>query len=90
MIWNSLPLSVRHSSSFSSFKSKIYIYIMSLLFCILLLHTDIFFSLNQPITSNACICKVCACACVRACVGVKERERVRVCVRVRVLMCDVK
>ena len=68
--------------------SQKYIYIMSLLFCILLLHTDIFFSLNKPITSNACICKVCVCMCVHACVGVKERERVSVCVHA--LMCDVK
>ena len=35
-----------------------------------LLHTDLsfsFFTLYQPVTSNACICRRCVCVCVRVC-----------------------
>ena len=45
----------------------------SLLFCILICRVFCcwcFFSLYQPVTSNACVCSVCvrACVCVCACV----------------------
>ena len=51
--------------------------------------SGIFFSLYQPITSNACICCVCACmpvcmhACVCMCMRASEWERESVCVCVR-------
>ena len=79
--WNSLPLPVRHLSSFSSLKSN-WKPISSLL------HTDLlfcFFWIYQPITSNACICRtcmcvcVCMCDCVCVCVCACVREWVRVC-----------
>ena len=59
-IWNSLPLSVRHSSSLSSFKSKLKTHHFSSASW-----SVIFFSLYQPITSNACIGSVCVCVSVR-------------------------
>ena len=78
VFWNSLPISVKHSSSLSSFQIKLKTHLFSFL-----LHTDMsfsFFSFYQPITSNSYICSVCVCVCMCVCVCV--RACVRACVRV--------
>ena len=67
MIRYSLSLSVRHSSSLASFKSKLETY--------LFLHTDLSFSSHctnpSPVMhvfgEYVCVC-VCVCVCVRVCV----------------------
>ena len=83
-IWDSLPLPVRNSSPLSLFpplflKPKLKTSLFSSGYW-----SVVFFSLYQPITSNACICSVCvltrACVCVCMCVCERERECVCVCV----------
>ena len=58
-----LSSSVRRLSSLSSPKSKLKTHLISAAYW-----SVIFFSLYQPITSNACICSVRACVCVNVCV----------------------
>ena len=60
VIWNSLPLSVRHSSSLSSFKQKLKTHLCSSAYLSAVLFFS--FSFYQPITRNTCICSVCVCA----------------------------
>ena len=90
VIWNSLPLSVRHSSSLSSFKQKLKTHLCSSAYLSAVLFFS--FSFYQLLTSNACVC-VCVCvyvrACVRMCVCVcaSVRAYVRACARVCVCVC---
>ena len=77
VIWNSLPLSVssvRHSSSLSSFKSKLKTHLFSSAYW-----SVVFFPLYQPMTGNTCICSVCVCVCV--CVWWNEHNYTYVFVR---------
>ena len=69
VIWNSLPVSVRHTSSLCYFKSKLKTHLFSsLIFFFLLICT-------KPITNYMGVCGVCThiYACVRACVCVCMR-----------------
>ena len=65
VIWNQLPVSVRHSTSVSSFKSSLKTF----------LFLKTFSSVSLPwYATGVCVC-VCVCVCVRV------RARVCVCVR---------
>ena len=73
VIWNQLPVSVRHSTSVSSFKSS--------------LKTFLFLKTFSPVSLpwNATGVCVCVCACVRARVCVCESVWAYVCVCVHVV-----
>ena len=64
-IWNQLPVSVRHSTSVSSFKSSVETFL---------------FEKQQHFFSPIALRYVCVYVCVRACVCVYVRACVRACV----------
>ena len=64
VIWNQLPVSVRHSTSVSSFKSSLRTFLFLKAF--LQSHCP---DIQLCVSVRACVCvRVCVCARVRACV----------------------